>query len=86
METDFWVRFNKSTKTAIDRDDSKIVGSNEMEPPLLRTASKSQNGRSICEAVTRPTVHFVPIKRVEQQDLQALPRTGSGSSRPVPRW
>jgi transposase len=29
---------------------------------------------AICEAVTRPTMRFVPIKRVEQQDLQALHR------------
>jgi transposase len=32
------------------------------------------NAEAICEAVTRPTMRVVPIKRVEQQDLQALHR------------
>jgi transposase len=29
---------------------------------------------AICEAVTRPTMRFVPVKQLEQQDLQALHR------------
>ena len=33
-----------------------------------------RDAEAICEAVTRPTMRFVPIKRVEQQDLQALHR------------
>jgi transposase len=32
------------------------------------------DAEAICEAVTRPTMRFVPIKEVEQQDLQALHR------------
>jgi transposase len=31
----------------------------------------ARDAEAICEAVTRPTMRFVPIKRVEQQDLQA---------------
>ena len=34
----------------------------------------TRDAEAICEAVTRPTMRFVPIKRVEQQDLQALHR------------
>jgi len=34
----------------------------------------ARDAEAICEAVTRPTRRFVPIKRVEQQDLQALHR------------
>ena len=34
----------------------------------------ARDAEAICEAVTRPTMRFVPIKRVEQQDLQALHR------------
>jgi transposase len=32
------------------------------------------DAEAICEAMTRPTMRFVPIKQLEQQDLQALHR------------
>jgi transposase len=34
----------------------------------------ARDAEAICEAVTRPTMHCVPSKRVEQQDLHALHR------------
>jgi transposase len=34
----------------------------------------ARDAEAICEAVTRPTMRFVPIKQVEHQDLQALHR------------
>jgi transposase len=34
----------------------------------------ARDAEAICEAVTRPTMRVVPIKRVEQQDLHALHR------------
>jgi transposase len=48
-------------------------------PPFIKAYVKSpkndaRDAEAICEAVTRPTMRFVPIKRVEQQDLQALHR------------
>ena len=48
-------------------------------PPLVKAYVKSPKhdaraAEAVCEAVTRPTMRFVPIKRVEQQDLQALHR------------
>jgi transposase len=48
-------------------------------PQFIRAYVKSpkhdaRDAEAICEAVTRPTMRFVPIKRVEQQDLQALHR------------
>ncbi len=48
-------------------------------PPCVKAYvnSPKNDGRdaeAICEAVTRPTMRFVPIKRVEPQDLQALHR------------
>ena len=30
------------------------------------------DAEAICEAVTRPSMRFVPIKHEEQQDLQAV--------------
>jgi transposase len=48
-------------------------------PPLVKAYVKSpkhdaRDAEAICEAVTRPTMRFVPIKRVEPPDLQALHR------------
>ena len=34
----------------------------------------ARDAEAICEAVTRPPMRFVPIKRIEPQDLQALHR------------
>jgi transposase len=48
-------------------------------PQFVKASVKSpkhdtRDAEAICEAVTRPTMRFVPIKRVEQQDLKALHR------------
>lgn len=48
-------------------------------PPFGTASVKSpkheaRDAEALCEAVTRPTRRFVPIKRVEPQDLQALHR------------
>jgi transposase len=36
--------------------------------------NKPNDAEAICEAVTRPSMRFVPIKNAEQQDMQALHR------------
>jgi transposase len=48
-------------------------------PPCVKASVKSpkndaRDAEAICEAVTRPTMRFVPITRVEPPDLQALHR------------
>jgi transposase len=48
-------------------------------PQFVKASVKSpkhdaRDAEAICEAVTRPTRRFVPITRVEPQDLQALHR------------
>ena len=48
-------------------------------PQFVKPSGKSQkndpaDAEAICEAVTRPTMRFVPIKERDQQDLQALHR------------
>jgi transposase len=48
-------------------------------PQCIKASVKSpkhdaRDAEAICEAATRPTMRFVPIKRVEPQDLQALHR------------
>src|ERR687894_698581 len=48
-------------------------------PQFIKASVKSpkhdaRDAEAFCEAVTRPTMRFVPIKRIEPQDLQALHR------------
>jgi transposase len=50
-----------------------------MAPPCVKPSVKShtndrRDAAAIAEAVTRPTMRCVPIKDVDQQDLQALHR------------
>jgi transposase len=48
-------------------------------PQFIKASVKSpkndaRDAEAICEAMSRPTMRFVPIKQLEQQDLQALHR------------
>ena len=50
-----------------------------MAPQFVKAYVKSpkndtRDAEAICEAVTRPTMRFVPIKQLEQQDIQAQHR------------
>ena len=43
--------------------------------PYVKTNKNDYNdAEAICEAVSRPGMHFVPIKNIAQQDIQALHR------------
>ena len=53
-----------------------------MSPQFVKAYVKSnkndfRDAEAICEAVSRPTTRFVPVKSVEQQDLQHLHRIRS---------
>jgi len=43
----------------------------------LRRSQVGNDAEAICEAVSRPSMRFVPSKSIEQQDLQALHRIRS---------
>jgi transposase len=48
-------------------------------PPCVKASGKSpkhdtRDAKAICEAVTRPTMRFVPVKQLAQHALQALHR------------
>jgi transposase len=46
--------------------------------PLVKTNKHDANdAEAIVEAASRPSMHFVPIKQVEQQDIQSLHRVRS---------
>jgi transposase len=62
---------------AVQRGTVKLT--TPIAPPCVKASVKSpkndaRDAEAIGEAVTRPTMRFVPIKQVEQQDLQALHR------------
>jgi transposase len=46
-----------------------------VKPYVKRGKSDAGDAEAICEAVSRPTMRFVPIKSVEQQSALALHRT-----------
>src|ERR671914_913986 len=54
--------------------DVRLIAPQFVKPYLKSPKNDTRDAEAICEAVTRPTMRFVPIKRVEQQDLQALHR------------
>jgi transposase len=54
--------------------DVRLIAPQFVKAHVKSPKNDARDAEAICEAVTRPTMRFVPIKRVEQQDLQALPR------------
>ena len=47
-----------------------------VKPYVKRNKNDAADAEAICEAVTRPTMRFVPIKTPEQQSVLMLHRTG----------
>jgi transposase len=45
-----------------------------------------RDAEGIGEAVTRPTMRFVPTKEVDQQDIQALHRVRERREGPARLW
>ncbi len=45
-----------------------------VKPYVKSNKNDSRDAEAIAEAVTRPTMRFVPAKAVDQQDIQALHR------------
>ena len=54
--------------------DVRLIAPQFVKPYVKSPKNDTRDAEAICEAVTRPTMRFVPIKQVEQQDLQALHR------------
>jgi transposase len=52
----------------------KLIAPQFVKPYVKSNKNDPADAEAICEAVTRPTMRFVPIKEVDQQDLQALHR------------
>ena len=59
----------------------KLMAPQFVKPYVKSNKNDLQDAEAICEAMSRPTMRFVTVKSVEQQDLQAVHRI-----RWVGRW
>jgi transposase len=55
----------------------KLMPPSYVKPYVKRSKSDAADAAAICEAVTRPTMRFVPVKSAEQQSVLLLHRTRS---------
>ena len=59
----------------------KLMAPQFVKPYVKSNKNDAADAEAICEAVTRPTMRFVPIKHVEQQAVLALHRARQGMVR-----
>ena len=57
--------------------DAKLMAPQFVKPFVKSNKNDMRDTEAIAGAVTRPTMHFVPPKEVDQQDMQALHRGGA---------
>jgi transposase len=53
----------------------RLMPARYVKPYVKRNKNDAADAEAICEAVTRPTMRFVPIKTAEQQSVLMLHRT-----------
>jgi transposase len=58
--------------------DARLISPQFVKPYVKGNKNDSNDAEAICEAVSRPNMRFVPIKSIEQQDIQMLHRVRSG--------
>ena len=57
--------------------DARLISPQFVKPYVKSNKNDFRDAEAICEAVSRPTMRFVAVKSVEQQDLQHLHRVRS---------
>ena len=57
--------------------DVRLVAPQFVKPFVKSNKNDRNDAEAICEAISRPHMRFVPVKTVEQQDLQAIHRVRS---------
>jgi transposase len=55
----------------------KLIAPQFVKPYVKSNKNDAKDAEAICEAMSRPSMRFVPIKTVEQQDIQAMHRIRS---------
>lgn len=61
--------------------DVRLIPPTYVKPYVKRQKNDMADAEAICEAVTRPNMHFVPVKTLEQQGVLILHRTRKMLSR-----
>jgi transposase len=64
-----WARYARQRGHEI-----RIIASQFVKPYVKGNKNDFNDAQAICEAAGRPSMRFVPVKSVEQQDVQALHR------------
>jgi transposase len=57
--------------------DVKLISPQFVKPYVKTNKNDANDAAAICEAVSRPSMRFVPIKTLEQQDIQSIHRIRS---------
>jgi transposase len=65
----YWAR-----RTRALGHDVKLMSPQFVKPYVKGNKNDGNDAEGICEAVSRPNMRFVPVKNVEQQDVQSLHR------------
>ena len=52
----------------------KLISPQFVKPFVKTNKNDANDAQAIVEAASRPSMHFVPIKQVEQQDIQSIHR------------
>jgi len=68
----YWARKFKSLGHEV-----KMMSPQYVKPYIKTNKNDANDAEGICEAVTRPTMRFVPIKTIEQQDILSIHRVKS---------
>jgi len=55
----------------------RLIGAQFVKPYVKSNKNDAADAEAICEAVQRPAMRFVPVKTLEQQDIQCLHRARS---------
>jgi transposase len=56
----------------------RLMSPQHVKPYVTGQKNDSNDAAAICEAVTRPSMRFVPLKSLEQQDMQTAHRVRQG--------
>ena len=55
----------------------KLIAPQFVKPYVKSNKNDANDAEAVCEAMSRPSMHFVAVKSVEQQDIQAVHRIRS---------
>ncbi|KAB2832315.1 MAG: transposase [Caedimonadaceae bacterium] len=71
--TNYWARKFKQWGHEV-----RLMSPQYVKPYVKTNKNDTNDSKAICEAVTRPSMNFMPIKSVEQQDIQSIHRIRTG--------